>query len=307
MSKLEKVFVICDKAAAYAELCSGAKQLGEECVLVYAGEKDAAVGADRAYWLGELSETRRWPALIPAVVSLVKEEKPALVLFNASRNGRLTAGMLAAELSTTVLTDLSKISVSDGAVSGRRLVYGGAGIMTAQALGDTALAVLSAGCYEAVCTEKVENIKEVSVEEDTGCKCTGVQKKEVSSVNLSAAKRIVGVGRGIQDAETLELAKALSAAVGAELGCTRPVAEEMMLMPREAYIGISGVNVKPEVYLAVGVSGQVQHTVGIEDSGIIAAVNKDAKAPIFADCDLGIVGDLNKILPLLTAKFQEEN
>ena len=103
-----------------------------------------------------------------------------------------------------------------------------------------------------------------------------------------------------QSQEKLAAAESLAAKLGAEMGCTRPIAEEQHWMSRSRYIGVSGATVKPELYVALGISGQVQHMVGASSSKIIVAINKDAKAPIFQDCDLGLVADMNKVLPKLT-------
>ena len=122
-------------------------------------------------------------------------------------------------------------------------------------------------------------------------------------MNLAAAKVVVGVGRGLEREENLSLARDLAAAIGGEVGCSRPVAEGEKWMPRETYIGVSGVMIKPELYIACGISGQVQHMAGVNQSRVIVAINKDKSAPIFKQCDYGIVGDLSVVLPALTKKF----
>lgn len=298
MNKLKNVWVISDRAGMYSELCSGAAELGESVTLVYAGARGSAVGADRAYWLGETGGVR-WPAFLPTVAALVKENAPELVLLCATKNGRLTAGYLAAALGASPVSDAFSVKVDDGIVC-KRLVYGGAAVETLKPLGATAVVVVSNGTFEAVRNDPASEITDAALLPCAGLECTGVSAGEAASVNLSAAKRIVGVGRGLSDENDLAEARELAAVLGGELGCTRPVAEELKWLPRESYIGISGVTVKPDIYVAVGISGQVQHTVGIGDSGVIVAVNKDTNAPIFKDCDYGIVGDLKKIVPELT-------
>lgn len=129
--------------------------------------------------------------------------------------------------------------------------------------------------------------------------------KEEKSVNLNAAKIVIGAGRGFGCAENLALARELAAAIGAEVGCSRPVAEEEKWMPKEAYIGVSGVMIKPELYIACGISGQVQHMTGVSQARTIVAVNKDSGAPIFEKCDYGIVGDLNTVLKALIQAFKK--
>ncbi|MDR3348917.1 MAG: electron transfer flavoprotein subunit alpha/FixB family protein [Acidaminococcales bacterium] len=118
---------------------------------------------------------------------------------------------------------------------------------------------------------------------------------------IAGAERVVAVGKGIGDAKNLELARKLAARAGAALGSSRPVAESLRYLPLDRYIGMSGQIFSGKLYIACGISGAIQHLKGIKDAGIIVAVNNDPDAPIFKNCDYGIVGDLTEVLPLLTA------
>ena len=128
--------------------------------------------------------------------------------------------------------------------------------------------------------------------------------KEGESVDLSAAPRIVGIGRGLGKREDVSLGEQLAAALGAELACTKSLADFGWL-PEDRIVGLSGAKTVPDVYLAVGISGQVQHTVGIAQAKLIAVVNTDKEAPIFALADYGIVGDLYKVVPALVERLKE--
>ena len=119
-------------------------------------------------------------------------------------------------------------------------------------------------------------------------------------VRPRAAGRGVGVGRGCADQADLRLAQELATALGAELACSRPLAEGLGWLPAERYVGVSGATIRPELYLAVGISGQVQHMVGVNHSKVIIAINRDKNAPVFGQADLGVVGDLYEVLPALT-------
>ena len=119
--------------------------------------------------------------------------------------------------------------------------------------------------------------------------------------NLAAASRIVAAGRGFKAEEDLQIARDLAAALGAELACSRPLAEGTAWLSKDRYVGVSGMHVAPDLYLAAGISGQVQHTSGMSDSKVVVAVNSDANAPIFEVADYGIVGDLYDVLPAITA------
>jgi electron transfer flavoprotein alpha subunit len=118
---------------------------------------------------------------------------------------------------------------------------------------------------------------------------------------IARAERVVSVGKGVGDVKNLELAKKLAAEAGAALGCSRPVAETLRYLPLDRYVGISGQNFNGKLYIACGISGAIQHLKGIKDAKTIVAVNNDPNAPIFKNCDYGIVGDLTEVLPPLIA------
>ncbi|MGA7341290.1 MAG: electron transfer flavoprotein subunit alpha/FixB family protein [Terracidiphilus sp.] len=124
-------------------------------------------------------------------------------------------------------------------------------------------------------------------------------RSAAQTVDLGSAQRIVSVGRGIRDAENLPLVEALAAALGAELAASRPICDNGWL-PMERQVGSSGQSVAPKLYLAVGISGAIQHLVGMKASQCIVAINKDPGAPIFEVADYGIVGDLFEVVPALT-------
>ena len=120
------------------------------------------------------------------------------------------------------------------------------------------------------------------------------------TVDLSSAQRIVSVGRGIKEAENIPLVQELATALGAELAASRPICDNGWL-PLERQVGSSGQTVAPKLYLAVGISGAIQHLVGMKGSQCVVAINKDPEAPIFEVADYGIVGDLFEVVPALTA------
>ena len=132
-------------------------------------------------------------------------------------------------------------------------------------------------------------------------KLVGRQEKQEEVVDLGSAKVVVCVGRGIQNKQNLGKAQEYAARIGGETACTRPIAEGEGWMAHSRYLGVSGAVVKPDVYIGLGVSGQVQHTVGMAESQFVVAVNKDKNAPIMKHCDLGLVADLEKVLPVLAA------
>jgi electron transfer flavoprotein alpha subunit len=119
------------------------------------------------------------------------------------------------------------------------------------------------------------------------------------SVNLAAAKRVVCPGRGVAQQQDLAMIEELAHTLSAEVACTRPLAEGLGWLPRERYIGISGAMIKPDLYLGIGVSGQAQHTIGMSESRVVVAINKDRNAPLVAQSDYAIEGDLYQVVPAL--------
>jgi len=132
---------------------------------------------------------------------------------------------------------------------------------------------------------------------------TDTDKIEQPDMHINQADKICSIGRGLKAKEDLPLIETLATTMGAALGCSRPIAEEKEWLPLDHYVGISGQKAKGDFYLAIGISGQIQHLAGIQGSRIIAAINSDKDAPIFAHADYGIVGDLYEIVPLLSQQL----
>ncbi len=306
MKKLKSVWVISDRHESLGELCAGARSLGENTALLGAGEKGSLLGCDTLFYFGDVSSDRRWTDYIDSMIALAMEKRPCLVLTDGGKNARLAAGRIAAAMGTSAISDVSEVEITESGVQIKRLVYGGAAVLTARIKTETAVLCMSAGAFEAQALSAAAEVIEVPYTAPAAeIKCLELKSVEGAKVNLPAAKRVIGVGRGFSNEEDLELARDLAKAIGAEIGCTRPIAEESKWMPRETYIGVSGVMLKPELYFAIGLSGQVQHTVGINQSGTIIAINKDKEAPIFRYADYGIVGDLRKILPQLSGLLKK--
>lgn len=232
----------------------------------------------------------------------VKACDASLLLMGGGTRDRCIAARLAVRLGASVLSDVGKLSVTDsGTVEGCRNVYGGMAEAHVRSCRPITIVITSPATFEECLPSQTGAIVELNAQpEHGGIKLISVSSRQEEKVNIAVAKRIVSVGRGLGSEDKLSEAEALAKKLNAELGCTRPIAEEEHWMSRGRYIGVSGVTVHPDVYFACGISGQVQHMAGVGESKLIVAINKDAKAPIFQNCDYGIVGDLHKILPTLT-------
>lgn len=301
MSKIKNVFVISEDEGSIASLVTAAKNFGENVTLIFSGERSSAVGADKAYYLGEMKE-ESFLNYIPSVLELCRELNPELILTDVSKNGRLVAGVISGTFGAGIVSDVSALSVEDGSVTSVRMVYGGTAFKTEAVSSPMTVACVGAGVFEAAELAPCEDISDLAVKASVRF----VEKRPVpvTKVNLSAAKRIVAAGRGVADESVLETVRDFAGSVGAEVGCTRPVAEEQKWMPRETYIGVSGAMLKPDIYFGIGVSGQIQHMVGVNGANTIIAINKDKNAPIFQQCDYGLVANLTDVLPGLKERLK---
>jgi len=293
-----KTFVLAQSAAQMHALCGIARSAeGAVEAVALNAEAAAAAQADKV-WVVEEQAGAMVEDYTESIAALINEQQPSLVIIEQSIRMRVIAGRLGALLGTSGMDGVTEFA-ADGTV--KHLVYGGTAVRQERPTGSVALLLLDATQFDAVEPSGAnEQATFAYVEPASKVKCVSVQQKPASDCNLAEAAVVVGIGRGIAEEKDMEMVRAFAAAVKGELGCTRPVAEEEKWLPRETYIGVSGITLSPEVYFAVGLSGQVQHTIGINRSGKIIAINKDKNAIIFKSCDLGIVGDLYKVLPAVT-------
>lgn len=283
---------------------------GAEMVAVVVGRDDAATaaagaaGADR---IVVLDGPGLAPLLPEAVVAVLAEacdrHRVELLVLPAASPWREAAGQIAARNDGACATDVLDLRRGeDGGLLADRLLYGGVIVATialqrrlavvTMAFPASGPAVLSAD-WPAVTVEEVA-VPPLAKEL--------VERQPIERhADLSAARRIVSVGRGLRARDDLAMIEELAAVLEAEVGCSRPVTEDLRWLPAERQVGLTGATVKPELYLAVAISGQIQHQVGMRDSGVIVAINSNPAAPIFEIADIGIVGDLYEVVPRLTA------
>ena len=228
----------------------------------------------------------------------------ACVLVGNTILGRALAGKLSVYLNTAVFATISSLTSEDGKPCFERTVFGGTAvnkqvIETAYSVFTVNSGIFAAAEGTGACTD----IAPIAGAASASLKRVSKDEKRETAVNLVAAKRIVDVGRGLAAQEDLAMCEKLASAIDGEVGCSRPIAENNKWLPKSSYMGITGVQVKPDLIICTGVSGQVQHIGGINKSKVIVAINKDKSAPIFKNCDFGLVGDMYKIIPLLTEKL----
>jgi electron transfer flavoprotein alpha subunit len=266
-------------------------------------------GADEVMLLPPLTSEQPPESYIPVIIEEARIADPDLILLAATPRGKNMAALLAARLNVGLVSSCTEIDFNEGnkAFVMDRLAYGGAALHKVTCSARPAMATIPPRTYETAIPEmgRQGHVRELPSPPPSAIKVIERKMKEREEKDISEARVVVCVGRGIEKKEDLAIARQLADVLGGAIGCTRPIAEEFHWLPEELCIGLSGVQVKPDLYLGIGISGQVQHVTGIRSSKVIAAVNKDENAPIFKAADLGIVGDLYDVMPKLISELKK--
>ncbi|HVJ49924.1 electron transfer flavoprotein subunit alpha/FixB family protein [Desulfitobacterium sp.] len=301
---MSQIWVISETQSALLELVAHAKGIAQgESIVAWAFSTEAAQAASKqgADQVIELTGAKRPEDYTSAMIERAQSEIPIAILWGSTRRSKEMAARLAAALDAGLINETFNLKREGQSFRAERYIYGG--LCVAREVMETApfMAIMVAKTAEALDEGAACHIETLTNSE------TKIQMIELrpnlATSNLGDANVVVCVGRGIIKSEDIELARRLASKLGGELGCTRPVAEDLHWMPEENYIGISGQMVKPTVYIGIGVSGQIQHVSGIRDSKTIIAIEKNENAPIIEAADYALVGDLYQILPALLSSL----
>ncbi len=286
-------------------LITVARSLGGPVGAVVAGPRSvaetvAASGVDKVVWCGTTDDVPA-EASAPAVAETVAADPPRVVLGGRSPGERVLLGAAAARLKAAVLTGARSVSADGDGVIVVNAVFGDIAEETVAVSGPVAL-LLDGGSVPAPggSTAPIEEVTATPL----GLKVIETRMSGFEEVDLNEAHRVIGVGRGLKAKEDLALIDALAEAISAEVACSRPVAEGLNWMGKDRYIGSSGAHIAPQLYLAVGISGQLQHMVGVLGAETIVAINSDPNAAVFAQSDYGLVGDLYQLVPAIVAALK---
>jgi len=333
MTMSENILVFCEQRDQVLEKVSLeligkgrelADVLGQKVIAVILGhqiealaEEAIAYGADEAVYVDHpaLEEYMTEP-YTKALTAIIKDTNPEIALLGASSIGRDLAPRVAARIETGLTADCTSLEIDEET---KNL------LMTRPAFGGNIMATIICPDHRPQCAtvrtgvmialEKAERtgiIREFDAnltDEDKNITILETVKSTKKTKDISEAKVLVSGGRGIGKAENVDILKELADVLGGEIASSRALVDAGF-MKKDKQVGQTGKTVRPDLYLACGISGAIQHLAGMEDSELIIAINKDATAPIFEVADVGIVGDIHRILPKLTAelrKYQEIN
>lgn len=284
----------------------------------------AEYGADRVIVVDdpELKDYRTEP-YAHALASVINEYKPEIVLVGATAIGRDLGPTVSARVATGLTADCTLLEIGDFplvALPNQEQKHNQL-LMTRPAFGGNTIATIACpdnrpqmatvrpGVMQKI--DPIAGAKAEVIEYNPGfipdnkyVEILDIVKELSDTVDIMDAKILVSGGRGVGSAENFKMLQDLADVIGGTVSCSRAVVDNGWL-PKELQVGQTGKTVRPNVYFAIGISGAIQHLAGMEESDIIVAINKDESAPIFDVADYGVVGDLNKIVPMLTEKIKE--
>ena len=295
-----------------AELAGAARTVGDEVVAVVCAAPGGTVPQQVAPFVdrvlvAENADLGAYTAGLwaQAIVELAQAQTPAVILLPHAPLGRDLAPVLAARLDAGLMTDCLELDWNDGLV-GRRSVLRRKLVATERVTTSIAVATCQRGAFAAATAGDAGTVEMVAPTVDataTRTRFVAMERAEVGEANITEADVVVAGGRGLGDAEKFAVVQELADALGGVMGASRPVVDQGWVA-HDRQIGSSGITVRPKLYFALGISGAVQHVVGMRESDVIVAINKDPQAPIFEYAHYGIAEDLFKVVPALLAALK---
>lgn len=305
-----KAFVYSEDVSLRNELICVARQIGHVTAVIIQNEDEAILASEYGSDVMLIqSDEVLLDNLVPTIAGIMMENKPDLFLVGASISDRMVASRVAAAIGVTAIAALKRLEMKDNVLCATQMIFGGGANRTVTSGGNTLIAIARPGMAEAVKAEATGSVAVMSMKPaEKKLRLREIKDLPPSNDGILTAKKVVGVGSGFDSYEQIEPARELASVLGAEMGYSRPLIEgDPPVVPNNPYIGVSGIQIKPDLYIAVGISGQTQHVVGINESKVVACINKDANALMFRHSDYGIVGDMYEVLPVLTKAIQELN
>ena len=289
------------------EALSVARKLGDE-VVAFATDRAAADEAGRhgakKLFVANAGAYATEP-YTAAMQQAIEQSKASVVLFGGTSNGRDLAPRLAARLNAGVASDVDRLEMADGKLRARRPVYSGKAFATVEVTSNPAIATTRPNAFPVEeAGGGAAEVVEITASTDSKAKLLETKAPEAGEMPLAEAGIIVSGGRGLKEAANFSLIRDLAHAIGGAVGASRATVDAGWI-DHQHQVGQTGRVVSPNLYIAAGISGAIQHLAGMTSSKHIVAINKDPEAPIFRIADLGIVGDLFQIVPALTEEVKK--
>lgn len=287
------------------------KAFGAELSALVVGMRDETIvksyfdyGAQKVLMITNISVDSLNAETYAQVLFEIAKDGPDILLLTSTRLGKETSGRVAQKLDAGCITDAIGLTVKGTDLIADRYALGGNTISSEIIKTRKKVISIMPRIFEPQSSPMSGKVEKIEI-------ATPAQRVEIierrskigESGSIDSAETLVCVGKGISRKEDLEIIKDFCKALKAELGCTRTISADYHWISEDRMIGISGKRCKPKLHLSIGISGQIQHTVGIMGSKLIVAINKDKEAPIFKIADYGIVGDLYQVVPKLTEKI----
>lgn len=294
-----------------------AKELSKNVTAVIVGKSDDALakeyishGADKVFIAETDIDSFKAEECAGILENVLKETGAEIVLVGSNKNGKDIASRLAGRLDAGCVIGCTNLYLKDKKLTAERVVYSGNAIAVEQFNSKPSIVTIPSKVFDPLTKDNKRTgdiVKKKFDVEKSASKVLKIQETQAGDVNVEDAEIIVSCGRGFKSKDDIKLVSELAEVLkGRTVGCSRPIAADLKWLSEDHWIGLSGHKVKPTLYVAVGISGQIQHIAGMRDSGIIVAINKDPEALIFKSADYGIIGDLYEVLPKLTSAVKEK-
>jgi electron transfer flavoprotein alpha subunit len=313
------VLVYSDNKKVMLELLNGAqtiaKDLKTKVTAINTGDAAQAkeyisYGADKVITIDIKNQKYQVEPYTHYLKQIMEKEKSTVLLIGSTKNGKELAPRIAAQMNVGCVTDAFNLTIKDNKLTVDRIEYSGNAVSTLQFQKSPYILTIPPKLYTPMnqdTNKKGENSIFIPQDVKTPSKITDIKTQRSEGLNVEDAEIIVSCGRGFKNKEDLKIIQELADVLkGRTVGCSRPIAADLKWLSEDHWIGLSGHKVKPKLYIAVGISGQIQHIAGMRDSNLIVAINKDPEALIFNSADYGIVGDLYEVVPKLTAAIKEK-
>jgi electron transfer flavoprotein alpha subunit len=298
---MSNAWIIVTEEKQVAALAAMARGMNSGVTAVVVGSAElaavaAAAGVDAVKWI-EPGQDCPAEAYAGQVAALVAADNPKAVVSSASAAGRVIAGATAARLGASIVPRGLALSVDGHTAVVECEDLDGRVVETMVARGPV-VTFYGGEDVERADSESV-SIERVAAEKPASIRIEKTEQAAGADAGITKAAKVISIGRGLKKKEDIPLIQALADALGAELGCSMPVADDLGWIPQERYVGRSGQHITPDLYLAIGLQGAPQHLEGIKGTRIVVGINNDPDAPIFKAADYGILGDLYEVVPAL--------